>query len=179
MIKQIEIRRSIRKYTSQPVEEEKVMAMLESGRLAPSGHNTQPWHFIIIKSEQMRQNLAEVSHNQKWMLTAPLYIAVVADIRCRIKDQPELTINEQSPQFEVKQIIRDTSIAIEHLILEASNQGLGTCWVAWYLQEEIRPILNIPPDKFVVGILTVGYADEQPAARPRRPLAEMVHYETW
>jgi nitroreductase len=175
----IETRRSIRKYSAKLVEDEKITQLLESARLAPSGSNTQPWHFIVVKDPSTREKLAEVSHHQKWMLSAPVFIVCAGDIRVRIENDPELQWNEESPQEEVKQIIRDTSIAIEHLVLEAVNQGLGTCWVAWFRQDEIRPILNIPPDKYVVSILTVGYADETPNGRPRKKLEEIVHFEKW
>lgn len=179
MIKEIKTRRSIRKYKDCPVEEEKLLQMLESARVAPSGSNTQPWHFIIVKSETNRRRLADISHNQKWMLTAPVFIVCIADIRSRIKDNTELSLDENSPQNELKQIIRDTAIAVEHMVLTAENLGLGTCWVAWYKQEELRPVLNIPSDKYVVNILTVGYADEAPRARPCKKLEVMIHHESW
>jgi nitroreductase len=179
MIEQVKTRRSIRNYSDRPIEDDKIIQLLESARLAPSGDNTQPWHFIIVKSENTRQKLAEVSHHQRWMLSAPVFIVCVADIRFRIKDNVEISLNEASPQEEVKQIIRDTSIAIEHIVLEAENLGLGTCWVAWFTQEEIRPILNIPSDKYVVSILTLGYAKEIPKARPRKELEKIIHREIW
>lgn len=179
MIKEIETRRSIRKYNNKLVEDEKVLQLLESARLAPSGSNTQPWHFIVVKSELTRQKLAKVAHDQKWMSTAPIHIVCVADIRARIKDDIDLVLDENSPQPELKLIIRDATIAIEHIVLEADNLGLGTCWVAWFIQDDIRQILNIPLDKYVVGIIPVGYADETPNARPRKKLEEMVHYENW
>lgn len=179
MIKEIRTRRSIRKYIDKPVEEDKILHLTESARLAPSGSNTQPTHFIIVKSDLTRGKLSQVSHNQKWMLSAPVFIVCVADIRCRIKDDVPIHIDECSPEEEVKQIIRDASISIEHLVLEAESLGLSTCWVAWFTQEEIRPILNIPADKYVVSIITLGYSDEMPKARPRKSLNEMVHYENW
>lgn len=179
MIKEIETRRSIRKYINKPVEDEKILQLLESARLAPSGSNTQPWHFIIVKSDSTKEKIAKVSHDQKWMGTAPVHIVCVADIRARIKDDIDLVLDENSPQPELKIIIRDLSIAIEHIVLEADNLGLGTCWVAWFMQEDIRPILNIPLDKYVVGIIPVGYADETPKARPRKKLEDIIHYENW
>ncbi len=178
IIKAIDARRSIRKYKNQEVEEEKINELLESARLAPSGSNTQPSHFIVVRSNENREKIARVSHNQKWMLTAPVHIVCIADLGCRIKES-HFSINENSPQEEVKQIIRDTSIAIEHIALQAVELGLGTCWVAWYTQEEFRPILNIPEDKYVVCVLTVGYPDEAPNYRPRKLLKEIVHYEKW
>lgn len=179
MIKEIKMRRSIRKYIDKPVENEKIISLLESARLAPSGSNTQPWNFIIVKSEVTKQKLAEVSHNQQWMLSAPVFIVCVADIRCRIPEDVDISVDEHSSQEEVKQIIRDTAISMGYILLEAEHLGLATCWVAWFIQEEIRPILNIPRDKYVVGILTVGYANEVPKARPRKKLEDIVHYENW
>lgn len=179
MIEEIKIRRSIRKYLNKPVEDEKIIQLVESARLAPSGSNTQPWHFIIVKSELIKQKLAKVSHNQQWMISAPVFIVCVADIRCRIAENVDILIKEDSPQEELKQIIRDTSISISYMLLEANSLGLGTCWVGWFIQEEIRPILNIPSDKYVVGIITLGYANEAPEARPRKKLEKIVHYESW
>lgn len=179
MLKEIEIRRSIRKYIDKSVEDEKIIQLLESARLAPSGSNTQPWNFIVVKSELNRKNLAEIAHNQKWMLSAPVFIVCVADIRCRIEENVNLLLNENSPQEELKQIIRDTSISVGYMLLEAENLGLGACWVAWFTQDKIRPILNIPTDKYVVGIITIGYANETPKARPRKKFEEIIHYETW
>lgn len=119
----------------------------------------------------------DACHNQKWMLTAPVFIVSVADIRCRIKE--DISIDDNSPQDEVKRIIRDTSISTGYMLLQANNLGLGVCWVAEFTQEEIRPILNIPSDKYVVGVITVGYPNENPNARPRKSLDNIVHYESW
>ncbi|AVP61586.1 nitroreductase family protein [Clostridium sporogenes] len=179
MLEEIRSRRSIRKYINKPIEDEKINQLIESARMAPSGSNTQPWHFIVVKSDTTREKLAKVSHNQGWMMGAPVFIVCVADIRSRIKKDIELSLNENSPQLELKQIIRDTSIAIEHLVLSAEKFGLGTCWVAWFTQEEIRPILNIPSDKYVVSIITLGYPNELPKDRPHKKLEDIIHYEKW
>lgn len=179
MLEEIRSRRSIRKYINKPIEDEKINQLIESARMAPSGSNTQPWHFIVVKSDTTREKLAKVSRNQGWMMGAPVFIVCVADIRSRIKKDIELSLNENSPQLEFKQIIRDTSIAIEHLVLSAEKFGLGTCWVAWFTQEEIRPILNIPSDKYVVSIITLGYPNELPKDRPHKKLEDIIHYEKW
>ncbi len=179
MIKEIEMRRSIREYINKQVENEKITEILESARLAPSGSNTQPWHFIVVKSEENRRKVMEASHNQKWMLTAPVFIVCIADVRCRIKEDIEVYLDDNSPQDEVKRIIRDTSISAGYMLLQANNLGLGVCWVAEFTQEEFRPVLNIPSDKYVVGVITVGYPNETPKARPRKKIEEIVHYEFW
>lgn len=179
MIKSIEMRRSIRKYKDEAVADADILQLIESARLAPSGSNTQPWHFIVVKDKSVKQRVAEVSHNQKWMVAAPVFIVCIADIRSRIKEESKLILDENSSEEEVKQIIRDTSIATEHILLTAASLGLGSCWVAWFTQNEIRPVLNIPSDKYVVGIITLGYANEQPAPRPRKKMDEILHYEQW
>lgn len=179
MIEEIWARRSIRKYMDREVENEKILQLIEGARLAPSGSNTQPWHFIVVKSESNRPKIARVCHNQKWMLSAPVFIVCVADIRCRIDEKIAVSLDENSPEEELKQVIRDTSISVENILLGADNLGLGTCWVGWFVQNEIRPILNIPDDKYVVGIVTLGYADEKPKPRPRKKLEEIIHYESW
>lgn len=179
MLKQIENRRSIRKYLEKQVEEEKLFHILESARLAPSGSNTQPWHFIIVKSEETRRKLSLADHDQKWMMTAPVFIVCVADIRCRVDKDADICLDENSPEPELKQIIRDTAIAIEHMLLEAEYLGLSTCWTAWYDQKDIRPVLNIPEDKYVCGIVTLGYGNEAPRQRPRKNPEEIVRYEKW
>ncbi|HMM20440.1 MAG TPA: nitroreductase family protein [Selenomonadales bacterium] len=179
MLEQIQVRRSVRKYLNKTVEDEKILRLLEGARLAPSGSNTQPWHFIVVKGEAAKMQLAAVSRDQKWMLSAPVFIVCVADVRSRVKEAASLIVDEQSPEEEVKQIIRDTAIAIEHLVLGAVDLGLGTCWVAWYRQNDVRPILQIPSDKYVVGIITLGYPGETPDPRPRKKLEEIIHYENW
>ncbi len=178
ILEAVKSRRSIRKYKSQPVEDVKIRTMVESARLAPSGSNTQPWNFIIVRADETKKQIAAIC-KQEWMLQAPVFIVCVADIRTRLRKQEHIVLSEASPQFELKQIIRDTAIAIEHLVLQAESIGLSTCWVAYFVQEDIRPILNIPPDKYVVAVVTVGYADESPSAKPRRSLEDIIHFETW
>ncbi|MFA9377213.1 MAG: nitroreductase family protein [Lachnotalea sp.] len=179
MLEAIENRRSIRKYKNIEIESEKINDLLNCARLAPSGSNTQSASYIIVNDEDNRRKLAKASHNQEWMMAAPTFIVCVADICCRLKEEEGLIIGEGSSQEEVKQIIRDTAIAAEHIVIEASHLGLGSCYVAWFKQEQIRPLLHIPSDKYVVCILTLGYPDESPKPRPRKRLDELVHYEKW
>jgi len=73
----------------------------------------------------------------------------------------------------------DIGIAVEHIILEAEAQGLGTCWVGWFNGAKVRDILNIPDQVKVVALLPIGYPDESPDARPRKPLEEIVYWSSW
>jgi len=178
-MKEIQNRRSIRKYSNKMVEKEKLMQVFESARLAPSGSNTQPWNYIVVESNETKEKIVGVDHNQQWMITAPIFIVCVADIRCRIDSNQVVFVDEKSSEPELKQIIRDTAISIEHILLEAESLGLATCWTGWFEQDNIRPILNIPNDKYVCGIVTIGYSDESPKERPRRKLEDIIRYEKW
>ncbi len=174
----IEKRRSIRKYLPDDISADVLKELLESARLAPSGNNTQPWHFIVVKDSKKKEELAGVSHNQSWMLTAPVFLVCIADAAVRINDKDYKAL-ENSPDVDLKKVIRDTAIAVEHIVLNASDKGLGTCWVAWLEQKDIRPVLNIPDDKYVVCILTIGYPAETPERRSRKNLDDFLHHEMW
>lgn len=175
----IEQRRSIRKYKDRAVDDDLLRKIINAGRLAPSDSNTQPWNFIVIRSDEMRHEVAQVSHRQDWMEGAPVFIVCVADVRVATTDDSLTHINEDTPGIAPKQIILDTAIAGQNMVLAAESLGLGTCWVSWFVQEEIRPVLGIPTDKYVVAVITLGYPDQEPKQRPRRTLEEVTRYEKW
>lgn len=179
VIEAIRDRRSIRKYKADKIKDEDILQIIEAARLAPSGSNTQPWKFIIIKNEATKKKIVEVDHKQKWMLTAPVFIVCVSDIRTRIEDVDLESFWEDSPQPELKLVIRDTAIAISYMLLEAQHLKLGTCWTGWYEQEKMRKVLELPEYLYVSGVITLGYADEKPEMRPRKSLDEIVRYEKW
>ena len=114
------------------------------------------------------------------MYTAPVYIVAVADIKCRIIDSEKLDLIETTGLFELKQIIRDTTFSISHILLESENQGLSTCVVADFIQKDIKNVLSIPKDKFVVGVITLGYSEmKKNIDHKRRELKDMIRYEKW
>ena len=128
----------------------------------------------------MRKKISEISNSQKWMYTAPVYIVAVADIKCRIIDSEKLDLIETTGLFELKQIIRDTTFSISHILLESENQGLSTCVVADFIQKDIKNVLSIPKDKFVVGVITLGYSEmKKNIDHKRRELKDMIRYEKW
>ena len=150
-------RRSVRKYTDQDVSEEQVAALIEAARLAPSGSNKQPWDFIVIRSRALREKICKIDHGQQWMLAAPVFIACIGNERYR-------------GDGDLERVIRDSAIATEHILLQAEHMGLGTCWTGWYVQDEMRAMLGLDDHCYVVGIVTVGYPAEKPAAQPRREI---------
>jgi nitroreductase len=113
------------------------------------------------------------------MNSAPVFIACVGDITCRIPGYDGPPLDENTPAWPLKQMLRDMGIGIEHLVLEAENQGLGTCWVAWFTQNEIRPVLGVPDHAFVAAVVTIGHPTTRPAARSRRAMEDIVHFERW
>ncbi len=159
-MREIAERRSIRKYKDTPVPKEQVELLIKAATLAPSGHNTQPWRFFVIEDEEVRAKAAKADHDQEWLKTVPVLIACVADSTLR-------------DDRDMMRVVRDTSIAAEHILLQAQHMGLGSCWTGWYEQEDMRQILGVDDTCFVVGVLAVGYADEDPEARPRKDLGEV------
>lgn len=173
----IESRRSIRKYTSESVEESQVLELLGAAHRAPSGHNTQPWRFILVQDQKMRERLSAVCHDQRWMAKAPLFVVACADLSAR--SEAPAVFDEATPGMDAKRVIRDTAIAVDHLMLRAVEMDLGTCWIGWFEQSDIRPLLQIPEHVFVLGVIVIGHPDESPNARPRKELKDLVFREGW
>ena len=102
MIESIKNRRSIRKFLDKPLEEEKLTTILEAARLAPSGNNAQPWHFIVIKDEEARQVLAKAVNEQTWIAKAPVVIVAVADSTRGKEASAGTFVDEESPSMDLK-----------------------------------------------------------------------------
>ena len=177
-MKEIMSRRSIRKYTAEAVADADLQQIIESARLAPSGSNTQPTRFLIVRDEDVKRKIVMADHEQEWMMTAPVFIVCAVDIACRNK-QYNGPLDETDGSFELKQVIRDGAIAVEHLALEAEHLGLGTCWTAWFEQSKMRAAVDAPKGYFIVAVLTLGVPAETPAARQRKYLSEIVSYDHW
>lgn len=157
ILPEIANRRSVRKYNDRDVTDEQIAALIESARLAPSGSNKQPWDFLVIRSKELREKISAIDHDQKWMLTAPVFIVCIGNERYR-------------GDGDMERVIRDSAIATEHILLQAEHMGLATCWTGWYDQQEMRELLGLDDCCYVIGVVTVGYSDEKPAARPRRKI---------
>jgi nitroreductase len=162
----IQKRRSIRKYQNRPIEKEKLTKVLEAARMGPSAANIQPCHFIIVTDTKIRECLRP-AYNADWFLKAPAIIVVCANPK-------------ESWQRKDGEEYWKVAIAMQNLILTATELGLGTCWVANFDEKELKKSLNIPKDIKVVAITPLGYPDEEkgPAA-DRNPLEAMVHNEKW
>ncbi|MDR0839322.1 MAG: nitroreductase family protein [Oscillospiraceae bacterium] len=162
----IETRRSVRSYSSKPVEEALLREVLEAGRLAPSASNQQKWKFILVRDPEKLAALYEASERQQSVKEAPAAIVAVAtasyDMSCGERTAPV-----------------DTSIAFSFMLLRAQELGLGTCWLGHFFPEQVRAALAIPEDVEIVAVTPIGYPAETPEARPRLPFDEVVSYEKY
>jgi nitroreductase len=160
-------RRSIRKYKDTKIEEEKISKIMEAARLAPSAANRQEWKFIIVKDKNTKEKLVEAAHGQEMVAEAPVLI-----VACSTESESIMPCGQYA--YTV-----DLSIAISFMILEATEQELGTCWLGAYKENMVKKILNISDEIRVVGMFTLGYSDEKPAPRPRKNKEEIICYEKY
>lgn len=157
-------RRSIRKYRSEAVEDEKFAYVLEAARLAPSANNEQNWRFIVVKDKEKLAELMKAAAGQEFLSEAPAAIVACA-LKHRIMacGQPTDTVN--------------LSIAMSFVVLEAYEQGLGTCWLGNFSEDKVKRALGIPENVRVVALTPIGYPAENPAPRPRKDIDKIVCYE--
>jgi nitroreductase len=195
-------RRSIRKFKPDPIPEEKIRLLLESARLAPSGTNTQPWRFIVVKDDDTKKKLQEAAHNQSHIRRVPVVIACCADLRAfkefskRVDELiksgalPERTRDVFIPYLKkgmetvkkqdlITAAAANVSIAVEHMVLQAVELGLGTCWVRWYDEDKVKEILDIPDFVEVIALMPVGIPGEDPGQRPRLSLDKITYSEKY
>lgn len=160
----IQKRYSCRSYKDTPVPEEKLKSILEAAQLAPSASNRQPYKFIIIKDRGKREKLAEAAGQS--------FIAAAAIIVAGVSLEPERIMGCQVPTYAV-----DLAIAMEHIALRACAEGLGTCWIGAFSQQEAKKILEIPEEYKIVTLMPLGYPADSPGPKDRKNLDELVSYE--
>jgi nitroreductase len=165
--KAIQSRRSIRAYESREVEEDKLERVLESGRLSPSAGNRQERRFVIVRDAKTRKALSEAAKNQSFVAEAPVVIAA-----CSVESDYIMACGQ--PAYSI-----DTAIAVDHMTLQAVEEGLGTCWIGAFDEKKVKEILNIPGSVRVVQLLTLGYPSAIPRPTSRKSLDEIVMREKW
>jgi nitroreductase len=171
----VEGRRSIRRYTEKPVERDKILVCLEAARLAPSADNAQPWRFLVLDDENLRQKFCDevfsgIYSISKFAKQAPVLIVILA----------RLNIIAHKIGKQIQNIhfhLLDIGIAGEHIVLQAEELGLGTCWIGWFNTRRARKILKIPRDYKIVSLLSMGYYDKKPSKlKKRKKLNEIVWF---
>ncbi|UCB46705.1 MAG: nitroreductase family protein [Spirochaetota bacterium] len=168
VLKEIVNRYSVREYLDREVEDDKLKNILEAGRIAPSANNAQPWKFIVVKSPEKRQKIAERTTWGKFIANAPVLI-----VACKTQDSWMM-----GGWFD--SAVLDIGIAVDHMTLQATHLGLGTCWVGDFNENLVKKLLNIPKDIRVVTLLTVGYPERDETPRKNRaPFSDVVSYEEY
>jgi nitroreductase len=141
------------------VPREKILKMLEAARIAPSAGHRQPWHFIVVEDKATIKKLAK----SEWAAEAPLMIVGLAD-------------QAASPSWWAN----DLGIALEHIVLAATDLGLGTCWMGQTgRQELVKGLLDVPDGFNVVAVIPIGVPDEAPAPKERKSLDAIVSWEKY
>jgi len=163
----IKSRYSVRSYLNKPVEQKNLDRILDAARLAPSGSNRQPWKFVVVRDAETRKKLVSVCSNQEFVGEAPVVIAAVGLM-------PDRVMSCSVPGDPV-----DVAIALEHVALAATAEGLGSCWIGSFNQDQIRTLLNIPANAKVIEVMTLGYPADHPGPKTRKPISELACYDQW
>ena len=192
-------RRSIRRFKPDPVSPERLTRCLEAARLAPSGTHCQPWKFLGVRSAEKRRQIMEAAYGQPMFGQAPVTIVLLGDskaYRKRFRTGQELVetgaldadsaqkalaaYKEMKPPEDdgAAAVMMNCMLAGENLVLEATNQGLGSCWVMLFKRERIAEIFSLPKTLHPVALIPLGLPDQDPAPRPRYPLEEIAFDES-
>jgi nitroreductase len=171
LIDLIKKRQSTRKYLTTPVTREDIEKCIEAARLAPSACNSQPWHFIVVDDPELKMKLAERIFSGPYAMNAfakeaPVLIVVMTE--------------KTSAMAQIGGSLRGTSyplidigIAVEHLVLQAAELDLATCWIGWFNEKEAKKILGIPSDKKVDCVIPLGYAAEPERDKNRKTIDQI------
>jgi nitroreductase len=160
-------RQSIRSFKPDPVPEDVLGRIIEAGRLAPSAKNYQPWKFIVVRDPAVRAALVPACRGQKSVGEAPVVIC-----GCAIEEQAWKKMGGYWPADAV-----DLAIALEHIVLAAAAEGLGTCWIGAFTEAEVKKVLAIPDGVKPIALAPLGYPAAGSNPQPRKPVEEIVCYD--
>lgn len=160
-------RRSIREYESRDIEKDKLDRVLDAGRLSPSAGNRQERRFVVIRDAGKRKALAEAAKGQVFVAQAPVVIAA-----CSVESEYVMSCGQLAYPI-------DTAIAVDHMTLQAVEEGLGTCWIGAFDEKRVKEILSIPDSVRVVALLPIGYPRAASHQTARKSLSEIVMQEKW
>jgi len=165
-------RQSVRGYKDKPVEKEKLMRCIEAARLAPSACNSQPWKFIIVDDEEIKNELADITTTQMLPINhytkqAPVHVVLVME-------KPNLTSKIGELVWDKPYTLIDIGIAAIQFCLQATVEGFGTCMLGWFNEKKVKKLLNIPASKRAALVITVGYpAFEEIRNKQRKKIEEI------
>ena len=160
----ITTRRSVRSYKPDPVDEKTLDRILDAALEAPSAANRQPWYFVVIRDEAVRRKLKE-AYSQEWFWSAPVIICA-----CGMP-------NKAWKRSDGKNYVDvDVAIAMDHLILAATAEGLGTCWIGAFRPDIVKEVLDLPDTIEPIAMTPLGYPADKPKPTERKPRKETVRF---
>jgi nitroreductase len=159
-------RYSCRRYQDKPIEPDKLEAVLEAARLAPSAKNLQDWRFVVATEKTTRRKLAAAANNQTFLEDAAVIV-----VACTVSDHVMRCGQAIGPI--------DVAIALEHMCLQATELGLATCWIGSFYPDKVRPIIGIPEGITIIELLAIGYPADAPREPRREDLDQIACFETW
>ena len=170
-------RRSVRSFDSRPIDKKDITSIIEAARLSPSACNSQTWRFIFVTRQEIIRKICHEAMRpvipNKWLEQAPLVI-----VGCSQLDIIANRVGARVTGIEYYQI--DLGIAMEHMVLKATELGIGTCWIGWFDENRLKKILIIPKKIKVSALLAVGYTKEAPGKKRKRKPAEKIAFsEKW
>jgi len=160
-------RRSVRSFTSQPLDKDQLERILEAARLAPSAKNRQEWRFVVIQKKETRQKVMEAAFNQEHVGQAPAIVAVCTT-----------NIDYRMPNGQLSYPI-DLTFASAHLVLQAVHEGLGTCCITTFDEQEVRELLTVPFSMRVILLVLIGHTDTVAEPTPRKSLKQISSRDHW
>ncbi len=159
-------RYSCRAYQEKSIEPEKLDIILEAARLAPSARNTQDWRFVVVTYKETKRQVAQMTNRPEVFEKAGAII-----VGCSNSDYIMRCGQAIGPI--------DVAIALEHICLQATELGLGSCWIGSFDPKNVRRILGIPDDIAIVELMAIGYpADSKPEPK-RESIEKIVCYDKW
>jgi len=164
-------RRSIRKFTDEPVYWGDVVKIIEAGMHAPSSGNLQNWRFVIITDEEKKKQIAEACVQQYWIAKAPVIIVVCSDM--------EKIRKFYGIRGERLYAIQNCAAAIQNMLLTAHSLGLGSCWVGAFEENSIQRIIGNPDSVRIEAVLPIGHPDEKPSPPSINTLESTCFFERW
>jgi nitroreductase len=168
VVNAIRTRKSVRAFLDKPIEEDKLYAVLEAARLAPSASNRQEWRFIVVRNPTSRKKIAEAANNQIFLSAAPVIL-----VACAETDNHVMSCGQLSYPIDV-------AIALDHITLAAVELGLGTCWIGAFNEQLVKKILHVPEEIRVVELMPIGYpSDISIKTKKRLGFDTVVKYDHW
>lgn len=172
-------RQSDRSYSNKPIDREIVNRCIDAARLAPSASNSQPWTFIVVddcelKDKVGRKTFGPLKSFNKFVPAAPVIIVLVLE-------KPKI-ITEIGGRIKNKEYpLMDIGIAAEHICLQAAEEGLGSCMLGWFDERAIKSLLNVPENKNIPLLITLGYTPEDYKHRKkiRKSMDKVVRYNSY